>query len=337
MAPTAPRDLRGGIDLGGTKIEAIVVDATNTVLGSARMPTPTTGGPGDVATAMAGVMQKAAHAASVEVTQVGGIGVGSPGQVDQRAGTVTAARNLPGWTGSFPLAAKLEALLAVPVALNGDVDVATNAELTLGAGQPFDSLLGVFWGTGIGGGVIIDRKLWLGRGVAGEVGHMVIRQDGRLCTCGRRGCVEAYAGRGAMEIRARKLHESGKSTVLFDIMREHGHDRLTSGIWERALEAGDKLAHRLIDRAVRALGAGIASAVNLLDVEAVIIGGGLGVRFGQPYVERIAHEMNPHLFADDRPPRVLLAGLGDLGGALGAALNAPPEGTALGVVTGRDG
>jgi glucokinase len=106
-------------------------------------------------------------------------------------------------------------------------------------------------------------------------------------------------------------------------MREHRHDRLTSGIWERAIEANDKLAHKLIDRAVSALGAGIASAVNLLDIEAVIIGGGLGVRFGQPYVERIAAAMRPHLFADDRPPRVHLAGLGDLGGALGAALVAP--------------
>jgi glucokinase len=324
MAPSAHKELRGGIDLGGTKIEAIVVDAGNTVLGSARMPTPTTGGPADVATAMAGVMQKAAKAASVEVADLTGVGVGSPGEVDQHAGTVSSARNLPGWGGSFPLAPKLEALLGASVAVGNDVEVATNAELILGAGKPYDSLIGVFWGTGIGGGIVIDRKLWLGRGGAGEIGHTVIRQDGRLCTCGRRGCVEAYAGRAAMEIHARKLHDKGKSTVLFEIMREHQHDRLTSGIWERAIEAGDKLAHKLIDDAVSALGAGIASAINLLDVQAVIIGGGLGVRFGQPYVERIAAAMRPHLFADDRPPDVHLVGLGDLGGALGAALIAPP-------------
>jgi glucokinase len=323
MAANASSELRGGIDLGGTKIEAIVVDRANNVLGSARMPTPTVGGPPDVATAMAGVMQKAAHAASVEVSELSGIGVGSPGEVDQRAGTVTMARNLPGWAGTFPLAAKLEALLGPPVGVGNDVEVATNAEVLLGAGKPYGSLIGVFWGTGIGGGVIIDRKLWVGRGGAGEIGHTVIRQGGRRCTCGRRGCVEAYAGRAAMEIRARKLHDHGRSTVLFDIMREHHHERLTSGIWERAIESGDKLAHELIDRAISALGAGIASAINLLDVEAVIIGGGLGVRFGQPYVERIATAMRPHLFADDRPPRVHLAGLGDLGGALGAALVAP--------------
>jgi glucokinase len=336
MSSTAG-NLRGGIDLGGTKIEAIVVDQANKVLGSARMPTPTTGGPADVATAMAGVMRKAALAASVEISQLSGVGVGSPGEVDQRAGTVSSARNLPGWGGSFALAAKLEALLGTPVAVGNDVEVATNAELVLGAGKPYDCLLGVFWGTGIGGGIVIDRKLFLGRGGAGEIGHTVIRQGGRRCGCGRRGCVEAYAGRASMESRARKLHEGGKPTVLFDIMREHGHDRLTSGIWERAIEAEDKLAHKLIDRAVSALGAGIASAINLLDVEAVIIGGGLGVRFGQPYVERIAAAMRPHLFAIDRPPHVHLAGLGDLGGALGAALAAPVRGPGLAAVASGDG
>jgi glucokinase len=115
--------------------------------------------------------------------------------------------------------------------------------------------------------------------------------------------------------------------VLFELMREHGRDRLSSSIWDRALKAHDKVAHELIDRAVAALGAGIASAINLLDLEAVIIGGGLGLRLGQPYVERIANAMQPHLFADERPPRVHLAALGDLGGAIGAALVAPPAAT----------
>jgi glucokinase len=337
MASGTNGDLRGGIDLGGTKIEAIIVNDANTVLGVARIPTPTTGGPADVATAMAGVIQQAAVAASVEVARLAGIGVGSPGTVDRQAGTVTGARNLPGWSGSFPLAARLEALLGRPVAVGNDVEVATNAELVLGAGKPYDSLLGVFWGTGIGGGIVLNRKLWLGRGGAGEIGHIVIRQDGRRCTCGRRGCLEAYAGRAAMEIRARKLHEKGTHTDLFEIMSEHGHDRLTSGIWQRAIESGDTLAHKLIDRAVAALGAGIASAVNLLEVEAVIIGGGLGVRFGHPYVERIAAAMRPHLFIDDRPPRVHLAGLGDVGGALGAALEAPTRGSVVAALVGEHG
>lgn len=326
----AASELRGGIDLGGTKIEAIVVDANHSVLGSARAPTPTTGGPADVAAAMAAAMQKAATAAGVEPHELAGVGAGSPGQVDRQAGTVTAARNLPGWEGTFPLAAKLKAILGVPVGLGNDVQVATSAELELGAGQPYENLIGVFWGTGVGGGVVIDRKLWLGRGGAGEIGHMVVREGGRRCTCGREGCVEAYAGRGALELRARKLHEEGEPTVLFELMREHGRDRLSSSIWDRALKAHDKVAHELIDRAVAALGAGIASAINVLDLDAVIVGGGLGLRLGQPYVERIANAMQPHLFADERPPRVHLAALGDLGGAIGAALVAPPAATLAG-------
>jgi len=312
----------GGIDLGGTKIEAIVADpaAAYKVLGSARHPTPTSGGPADVATAMAAALTEAAKDAGLEPSQLRGIGVGSPGTVDSDAGTVSRADNLPGWAARFPLGAALHSALGAPIALGNDVAVATDAEYILGAGRPYHSLLGVFWGTGVGGGLILDDKPWHGRGAAGEIGHMVIVQGGRRCPCGRRGCVEAYAGREAMERRARKLHARGRKTDLFDLAEKQGRDRLTSGIWERALSHGDKLATKLIDRAVLALGAGIASAVNLLDVEAVIIGGGLGVRFGEPYRVRIAAAMQPHLFNDGRPPAVHLAGLGDLGGALGAAL-----------------
>ena len=106
-------------------------------------------------------------------------------------------------------------------------------------------------------------------------------------------------------------------------MEKRGRTRLTSGVWARALEHGDDLAQELIERALGALGAGIASAVNVLDVETVVIGGGLGTRLGEPYVERIREAMQPHLFVDDKPPRVALAELGDLGGAMGAGLLVP--------------
>jgi glucokinase len=141
--------------------------------------------------------------------------------------------------------------------------------------------------------------------------------------------MEAYAGRAAMEIQARKLVDKGRRTDLFKIMEHRGRTRLTSGVWSRALEHGDKLAHELLDRAIEALGAGIASVNNVLDVEAIVIGGGLGTRLGEPYVRRIDAAMQPHLFADADPPAVHLAALGDLGGAIGAALlvgdAAPPR------------
>jgi glucokinase len=311
---------RGGVDLGGTKIEAVVVGARNKVLGSARQPTPTTGTPADVATAIGAAIREASKAAGLETSALAGIGVGSPGVVDEASGAVSSARNLPSWDGTFELGATLSSELGAPVFVGNDVQVATEAEFHLGAGKPYTSLLGVFWGTGVGGGLILGGKPWLGRGGAGEIGHIVVKIDGARCTCGRRGCMEAYAGRAAMEARARKRVEKGHRTDLFKLMEERGRTRVTSAIWAHALERGDKLATEIIDEAIVALGAGIASAVNVLDVEAVILGGGLGVRFGEPFAKRISKAMQPHLFHDEHPPEVKVASLGDLGGAIGAAL-----------------
>jgi glucokinase len=316
--------MRGGIDLGGTKIQAVVVDSRSNVRGQARLPTPREGGPPDVVAAMVEALAQAAQAAGLDVGELSGVGVGSPGAVDSQAGTVAGARNLPGWTDEpYPMASAIEERTGVSVALGNDVQVGVDAEFTLGAAREYDSLLGVFWGTGVGGGIILHGKPWVGRGAAGEIGHMVIKRGGALCPCGRRGCMEAYAGRGAMEAKARHLVERGHKTDLFKIMEKKGRTRLQSGVWARALERGDPMAVRLIDRAVKALGAGIASAVNLLDVEAVVIGGGLGTRLGEPYVRRIEEQMGQHLFVPERPPAVRLAALGDLGGAIGGALLVP--------------
>jgi glucokinase len=309
---------RGGIDVGGTKIQAAIVDDGHTVLGSARRPTPTSGGPAAVAEEMQAALLDAAKGAGVDAGTLAGVGVGSPGTIE--GGNVTSARNLPDWEGTFPLGPTLEKALGSEIKVGNDVQVATNAEFELGAGRPYSSLLGVFWGTGVGGGLILDGKPWTGRGSAGEIGHIVVEMDGPRCTCGRRGCMEAYAGRSAMEEHVATLVEKGRHTDLFKLMKERKRTRLTSGIWSRALADGDKLATQVIDRAVVALGAGVASAVNVLDVESVIIGGGLGGRLGDAYAKRIAEAMMPHLFADFRPPDVHVAALGDLGGAIGASL-----------------
>jgi glucokinase len=320
----ASEALRAGIDLGGTKMQAIVVDGTQAPRGQARLPTPTSGGPDAVIGDLAESVREACRDAGVEVGQLTGIGLGSPGSIDEAAGTVATAKNLPEWPDKpVPVAKRLAKALGidVPVRIGNDVDVATQAEFELGAAAAHDSLLGVFWGTGVGGGVILDGKQWNGRGAAGEIGHMVVVQGGRRCPCGRRGCMEAYAGRAAMEARARHLHkDKHRKTKLFDIMEERGRDRLTSGIWFRAAERGDELALELLEEAVAAIGTATASAVNLLDPAAVVIGGGLGIRFGEPWAEKIRAAMMPHLFRDDEPPAISLAGLGDLGGALGAAL-----------------
>ncbi|MGA7704802.1 MAG: ROK family protein [Solirubrobacteraceae bacterium] len=311
----------GGIDLGGTKIQTIVMHGDDrSVLGQARRLTPHTGGPPAVIDALVACMFEAAACAGVEVARLDGIGVGVPGEVDVASGSLASAPNLPAWEHPVPLVAVLGERLGPQIKLGNDVSVAAQAELTLGAGRGARSLLAVFWGTGVGGGVAFEGKLWQGRGDAGEIGHMVVKQGGARCGCGRRGCMEAYAGRRSMEAKAKRLFDKGHQTDLFEIMRERERQTLSSGVWEHALHHKDKLAERLIERAVQALGTGVASAVNLLDVELVLLGGGLGLRFGEPMLERILAAMKPHLLKDDDPPALRQAALGDLGGAIGAAL-----------------
>jgi glucokinase len=317
--------MRGGIDLGGTKIQAVVADERDSVAGEARRSTPRSGGPADVAAAMAEALGGAAKAAGVEVGELTGVGVGSPGIVDEAKGTVADARNLPGWIEPFPLAETLASRFGVPVRIGNDVGTAVEGEAVLGAGRPFRTFLGLWWGTGVGGGIMVEKHRWLGRGAAGELGHMVIKLGGAKCTCGRRGCVEAYAGRASMERKARRDHKRGAKTRLFALMEEHRHDQLTSSVWQHALNEHDAYAEKMIERAIRALGAGAASAVNLIDVEAVVVGGGLGTRLGEQGVARIGEAMKPHLFFDDRPPEVRLTELGDLGGAICAARLAPAQ------------
>ncbi|MBO0769211.1 MAG: ROK family protein [Solirubrobacterales bacterium] len=317
--------LRGGIDLGGTKIEAIVVDAKNNVRGSARHPTPTEGGPSDVAASMIAALSEAAAQAGTDTKALVGVGVGSPGSVDTASGRVASARNLPGWEGSFALGNTLTKQLGAPTFIANDVQAGTRGEFVLGAGKPYKSVLGLFWGTGVGGGIVLGGEPYRGRGGAGEIGHLVYKPGGRRCGCGNRGCVEAYAGRASLETKARKEIKKGAKSDLVKIAKKKQHEHFTSAVWADAVKKGDKLATQLIDGGVEAIGVGLASALNLLDIEAVIIGGGLGVRFGQEYVERIVAAAEPHLFPGHAAPTVKLASLGDLGGALGAALLVPAK------------
>ena len=262
-------------------MQAIVVDDDHAVLGQARLPTPTTGGPGRGRRATWPSRSAQACAdAGVEPGELSGVGLGSPGAIDARPAPSPTRRTCPDWPEKpVPVAKRLAKALGVdaPVRLGNDVDVATRAEFELGAAAEHDSLLGVFWGTGVGGGVILDGRQWDGRGAAGEIGHMVVVRGGRRCPCGRKGCMEAYAGRAAMEARARHLHDDkGRKT---DAVQDHGGARprpADVGHLVRAAERGDELALELLEEAVEAIGAAAASAVNLLDPAAVVIGGGLG-------------------------------------------------------------
>jgi glucokinase len=313
--------LRGGVDLGGTKIQAVITSRGGRVVGQARRDTPRRGGPEAVTHDLALTIREAATDAGVRVNELTGVGVGAPGSVDVASGTVLKAANLAGWDEPYTLGPSLADQLGAPVVVGNDVSVAVEAEHRFGAGRGARSFLGVFWGTGIGGGLVVDGRLLRGRGSAGEIGHVCVKPGGRRCNCGLRGCVEAYAGRGALEHLARREARKRK-TALFTLQRARGRDALTSGVWLRALDAGDAVAKDLLDGAVAALGVAIGSAVTLLDVEVVVVGGGLGERLGPTWLKRIEKAAKPHTFFR-QAPTYRLAELGDLGGAIGASLLAP--------------
>jgi len=314
-ASTGP--LVAGVDLGGTKIQTIVVRGDE-VLGRAREPTPSEGAAA-VASAVVDSVRAALEVAGADAHELSAVGMGAPGRI--RDGVISHSPNIPGMQDPFPMGKTVSrAFGSVTVRIDNDVTVATLGELHRGAGRPFSSFLSVFVGTGVGGGMVFDHTVWRGRGTAGEIGHMVVKPQGRRCGCGGRGHLEAYAGRASMQKKAERLVAAGERTVLFDLMAKHGRGRMTSGVIERALEHGDAMAERLISQAVWALGLALSSTQALLDVEAMIIGGGLAERFGQPFIDRIAAEMGTTLFHADDPPAVLPAALGDLSGATGAAV-----------------
>ena len=327
-----------GVDLGGTKIQTVVLQG-GAVAGSARVPTPERG-PDEVFDAIAGTVQSALQESGL--SELSAVGIGTPGEIDADAGAVALARNVPGFTDRVELGPQVSKRLgdvAVHIGqkVPGDATAHVKVHRHIAAGaEPIRKgreLLPVLverseikdhvrLGETIDprDGLVLGGELRTGRGAAGEIGHTVVKHGGRKCSCGRRGCLEAYAGRACMQERARKLVSGGRKTVLFDIMTDKGRDRLTSGVFASALDHGDEMAIELIDDAVWALGVGLASAQNLLDVEAMIVGGGLGDRLGGPFLERIRGSMQPHLFVPDRAPAVLGTELGDLSGAVGAAV-----------------
>ena len=306
-----------GVDLGGTKIYGVVLDGDQ-VTGEAKRKTPTQGGPLAVVDVMAELVEELRSGSEADIK---GVGVGAPGVVDPVDSTVRSAPNLQGWMDPFGVGPALsETLGGVQVEVDNDVNVGTFAEHQMGAGRGAVDLLGLFVGTGVGAGLILGGVLRRGPGgAAGEIGHMVVRRGGRLCGCGGRGHLEAYAGRAAMERRARDLDGKGRDSALVELAPSR---RMTSGVFVKALAAGDPVAVDLIDDAVGALGAAIASAVALLDIPLVVIGGGLADRLGASFVARVEEATARELFPKNPQLRVVPGELGDRGGAIGAALMA---------------
>jgi glucokinase len=311
---------RIGVDLGGTKIFGVVLDGDE-VTAEAKRKTPAGAGPDGVVDTIAGVVHDLGGPDAA-----GGVGVGAPGIVDHERGTVRRAPNLPGFDDEVGLAVLLsDALGGAEVRLDNDVNAGVLAEHRMGAARGARNLLGVWVGTGVGGGLVLDGALRRGpSGIAGEIGHTVVHPGGRMCGCGFAGHLEAYAGRGSMEREARERHAHGAATLLVDLADGRGSERapgrMTSGVWAKALAGGDAVAEELIDDAVIALGAAVVSAVTLLDLSVVVVGGGLGDKLGPSFAGRIEQAARDALYIRGSPLRVVSAQLGDRAGAIGAAL-----------------
>jgi glucokinase len=307
--------LYAGVDLGGTSFIAVISDRKGRVLGSSDCVTIPNAKPEDTIDSIAHHIREAAKDASVKMSKIDGIGIGAAGAVDPKRGVVVRAPNL-GWT-NVPLAKSLSKQLGPDVILGNDVQVAIIGEHSYGAAKGTKRAVGVWIGTGIGGGLIVDGKIDRGfRGAAGEIGHMVIKEDGPICGCGRRGCVEALASRSAME---RDVRASRNSAVL-KIMKERGKDRMTSSVIERALDDGDPVMKEVLARAQHYLGLLTGNIVNMFDPEMVVIGGGIAQRLKKKFVVPIAEIARTRFLRPDPKNEIRIehATLGDYSGALGA-------------------
>ncbi len=316
-----------GVDLGGTKILAAVVNAQGKILGEAKRATHAEDGQEAVIERIVTTAKEAAAAAKLKVDAVAAVGIGAPGPVDVATGVVYNPPNLPGWD-RVPLGPLLQSALDVPVFVDNDVNVGSLGEYVLGAGRNARDMVALFVGTGVGGGVVVDGRLHRGfRGSAGEIGHMIVDPAGPVCGCGRKGCLEAFASRTAIERDVRGGLAAGRSSIVSDLLASTKRNRLTSGIIAKALAQQDALMTEVVARAQFYLALAVANIVNILDPQAVVFGGGVVEALGESFLEPIRQQARPNFLQqkDAEQVRIVAASLGDHAGVLGAALMAAQE------------
>ena len=319
MVPT--KDVMIGIDMGGTSLRALVVNPQNEILAVEKAPTNVAQKPDGLIRDLAALVEDVVRAAGLRKSQLRAVSIGAPGAVDPEHGVVYHAPNLV-WD-AVPLGAKLGKLLRFPVFAENDVNVGVVGEHALGAGRGAQELVGIFVGTGIGGGIISKGQLYLGaRGAAAEVGHMIVKVDGPLCGCGNHGCIEALASRTAMERDVRAAIRAGQRSSVLKLMAERDKERMTSSIIQRALKKNDPVMRNVMKRAQYYLGILVANVVNMLDPECVVIGGGIAERLGEYYVAPVRKTAYENFLRrhDAEKVKIVSGTLGDNAGPLGAVV-----------------
>lgn len=287
MGKKKAQQYAAAIDLGGTKVLAAIVDKEHRVIATAKVRTDVDGGPQAVIEQMARAVEKAALKADLKLKHLLAAGACAPGPVNPKTGIITKAVNL-GWDAPVSLGHALsETLNGLPVLVDNDVNAGVYGEVVAGAAQGRQDVVGVFVGTGIGGGIVLDGVLRRGpRFGAGEIGHSIILADGPLCGCGNYGCIEAVASRTALERTLRQGLEEGKESILPELLGGK-EGRMTSGVIAEALERKDPLTAEAIDRMAHYLGLFSASLVNILDPQMLVYGGGVVEKLGDRLLDPI--------------------------------------------------
>jgi glucokinase len=312
--------LYAGIDLGGTKILTLIADANGNVLGQARLATEAARGPDAVIGRIIESCVEAARDAGVTVREIAGSGVAAPGPIDRDEGIITDPPNLPGWH-NVPLARLLSERFGVPTVLENDANCGAIGEHAFGAGRGYRDMIYVTISTGVGGGIIIDNKLYPGAsGAAGEVGHIGVTPDGPTCGAGHVGCLEAYSSGTAIANRAREMIEAGGLPRTARIAE--AHPPISADDVYMAAQQGEAEAGAIITSAGRYLGMGLASIINAFNPQAIVIGGGL-VNMGEailsPALEVARQRSFAQSFAD---VQIVEWTLGERGTAMGALASA---------------
>lgn len=309
-----------GVDFGGTNIKVGVVTSRGAVAAKVVLPTREHATPSRFVEGLACAIEQLA--ATLQLRRVGlqGLGVGAPGLIDGQRGIIHRLVNVPGGWPRVPLRQLLERRFGCPCAVDNDVNVIALGEWTFGAGRGTRHSVYLTLGTGVGGGLVIDGKLVRGAsGSAGEIGHITIQPDGPRCACGNRGCLEALVGTAAILRRARQMIRTHKGGALATFAnREDGH--LSPELISRAARAGDRSAREIWQEVGSYVGLGLSKAMNLLNPERIVIGGGVAKAWPW-FAPSLTKTIRTHaLEVPARACRVVQATLGDQAGIVGGAV-----------------
>ena len=304
-----------GIDLGATKVlTGLINKSTGEVISSVKKKTKKDKGPTKILEKIIDSITEIL--AENNDVKIDSIGIGAAGQVDRKNGILLSAPNLDCF--NVKIKSIIEKEFNIPTFLGNDVEIATLGEMKFGAGKGYKNLVCIFVGTGIGSGIVRDGELYTGAtGTAGEIGHIVVDYGGRQCGCGAMGCLEAYASRSAIEKRITGALKKGRNSLILDYLEDGSS--MTSGMIRKALEQGDELITQALDEASEYLSAGLASVINFINPELIILGGGLIDAIDYFYNKTI---LKAHVKALPTPATKIefkKAQLGDFSGVIGAA------------------